>query len=384
MSEYQYYEFLSIDKPLTQDDMDVLRGISSRATITPVSFTNEYNWGDFKGDPDKLMLAYFDAHVYVANWMSARFMVRLPIEALDKKTVHAFAVPYVLDFEASQTHWVVTWSLDESEDYDRFGMEDRTGWMARLTPIRDELLRGDLRSLYIGWLASVYEDMAEDDEEEPMFVGGLGNLTPAQKALVEFLEVEPDLLSGASLDSPEIQNEETPQKLMDEWIAALPKDDIIGVLKQLLEGKGHQVERTIRTRFLVWRRSQSADDHDVPRRSVAELWKNAEKAKLIRTEKEKHARKLREEKRRKERDTYLNNLSNDYSKAWKSVAMTLERKSGQAYDEACRGLVDISEAYALQKNTKAFQKEMKQFMAKYSRRWALIQHLVKAGLWKDK
>jgi len=30
--------------------MAELRALSTRATITPVSFTNEYNWGDFKGD----------------------------------------------------------------------------------------------------------------------------------------------------------------------------------------------------------------------------------------------------------------------------------------------------------------------------------------------
>ena len=77
MSEYQYYEFLAIDRPLTADGMAELRALSTRATITPVSFTNEYNWGDFKGDPDKLMERYFDAHVYVANWMTAIFMVRL-------------------------------------------------------------------------------------------------------------------------------------------------------------------------------------------------------------------------------------------------------------------------------------------------------------------
>jgi hypothetical protein len=55
MSEYQYYEFLSIDRPLTEDDMAELRALSTRATITPVSFTNEYNWDDFRGNPDKLM-----------------------------------------------------------------------------------------------------------------------------------------------------------------------------------------------------------------------------------------------------------------------------------------------------------------------------------------
>jgi hypothetical protein len=57
-------------------------GAGPWAAITPVSFTNEYNWGNFKGDPYKLMQRHFDAHVYVANWMTAIFMVRLPIEAL--------------------------------------------------------------------------------------------------------------------------------------------------------------------------------------------------------------------------------------------------------------------------------------------------------------
>jgi hypothetical protein len=43
MSEYQYYEFLAINRPLTADEMEKLRALSTRATITPVSFTNEYN-----------------------------------------------------------------------------------------------------------------------------------------------------------------------------------------------------------------------------------------------------------------------------------------------------------------------------------------------------
>jgi hypothetical protein len=55
VSEYQYYEFLAIDKPLTEDEIDDLQRLSTRATITPVSFTNVYNWGDFKSSPDKLM-----------------------------------------------------------------------------------------------------------------------------------------------------------------------------------------------------------------------------------------------------------------------------------------------------------------------------------------
>ena len=384
MSEYQYYEFLAIDRPLTEDEMAELRALSTRATITPVSFTNEYNWGDFKGNPDKLMQRYFDAHLYVANWMTAIFLVRLPIEAFSKETVEAMRVPFILDFKATKTHWIITWSLEESENYDRFGMDDGRGWMARLVPVRDELLRGDLRSLYIGWLAAVTGEMMNDDEMEPLAVSGLGNLTSAQQSLAEFLEVNSDLLAGAGMGSPMAEEEGISPKEMDEWIDALPRDEVKAILKTLLEGKGQQAEQSIRNRFAAWERGLRNDKSEAPRRTVGQLRQNAAKAQQIRMEKQKHDRKRREIKRRKEREVYLKNLSKDFPKAWKLVRKTIERGSGLAFDEASRGLVNMSQAYTLQKSKKRFQEEMKKFVADHMRRKALIQRLVKAGIWEDK
>jgi hypothetical protein len=43
MREYQYYDFVAIDRPLTRNEMAELRSRSSRATITATSFVN--NWG---------------------------------------------------------------------------------------------------------------------------------------------------------------------------------------------------------------------------------------------------------------------------------------------------------------------------------------------------
>lgn len=48
MSEYQYYEFQALDRPLTKEQISGLRAYSSRARINPSSFVNVYNWGDFK------------------------------------------------------------------------------------------------------------------------------------------------------------------------------------------------------------------------------------------------------------------------------------------------------------------------------------------------
>jgi hypothetical protein len=46
--------------------------------------------------------------------------------------------------------------------------------------------------------------------------------------------------------------------------------------------------------------------------------------------------------------------------------------------------VDIAEAYDLFETKKQFQKELKKFMTGHMRRKALIQRLVKAGIWEDK
>jgi hypothetical protein len=61
MSEYQYYEFQAIDRPLSREEIQTLRGYSTRARITTTSFTDEYSFGSFKGDADKWMAKYFDA-----------------------------------------------------------------------------------------------------------------------------------------------------------------------------------------------------------------------------------------------------------------------------------------------------------------------------------
>jgi hypothetical protein len=42
VSEYQYYEFVAVDRPLGAREFDAVRGLSTRAHITPTSFVNTY------------------------------------------------------------------------------------------------------------------------------------------------------------------------------------------------------------------------------------------------------------------------------------------------------------------------------------------------------
>jgi hypothetical protein len=133
MSEYQYYEFIAIDEPLTPKQMAELRSRSSRASITPTSFVNDYQWGNRKGDPVDWMRRYFDAHVYVANWCTCCLYLRVPKDAFDTETLQIFETESVFSIDGTKTHWLLEWDLSESDNYDRFAeqfasaVDDRVG-----------------------------------------------------------------------------------------------------------------------------------------------------------------------------------------------------------------------------------------------------------------
>src|SRR5262245_22996869 len=171
MSEYQYLEFQAVDRPLTDREMDELRQLSTRAEITRTSFTNEYHYGDFRGDIRKVLTKYFDAFVYVANWGTHRLLFRFPRRARHVDALRSEALDECVDVETHQDVVVLemTISLEESPG----GWEEGEGWLDDLLPLRADILAGDYRSLYLAWLAGVsrflpsdYEGEDEDEEDE--------------------------------------------------------------------------------------------------------------------------------------------------------------------------------------------------------------------------
>lgn len=111
MSEYQYYEFVAIDRPLTTAEMTRLRQVSTRGRISASGFVNHYEWGGLKADPADWMRRYFDAFVYTANWCSCRLALRVPLATFRKAELKPFAVRHALAIEASAGHWIIDWSL---------------------------------------------------------------------------------------------------------------------------------------------------------------------------------------------------------------------------------------------------------------------------------
>jgi hypothetical protein len=383
MSEYQYYEFVTIDESLTPKQMAELRARSSRASITPTSFVNDYQWGNLKGDPADWMRHYFDAHVYVANWCTCLLYLRVPKSAFDAETLRAFKTKTVFSVEQTKTHWLLGWELNESDNYDRFAEEDGRGWMGRLVPLRDELLRGDMRPLYLGWLAGVSAGEVDEKATEPQPPPGLSRLTAAQQALAEFLEVDEDLLTAAGLsDQQGSKSDSESNAELDVWIATLPAAEKTAMLKLMLSGNAQQAERKLKLRFLAWQREQQPIEKPGTRRTVAELQKLAASAAEARKRQEAVRRKKAEAERQAKRETYLRTLAADFDPCWQAADKRAERGIASAYDEVKRALVDLSEAYALCATRADFDRKLVQFMARHEKRGALVRRLADAGLWK--
>lgn len=383
MSEYQYYEFVAIDRPLTPQQMAELRQRSTRASITPTSFVNEYHWGDLKGDPTDWMVRYFDAFVYFANWCSCRLALRVPLSGFDQDALDAYTGEYAFTSTASASHWILDWNLNESENYERFGREGGEGWMGRLAPLRDELLRGDLRPLYLGWLAGVTAGEVDDSALEPPLPAGLGQLSAPQTALAEFLEIDPDLLAAAASASPALSADKHAATDRTEWLESVSHDQAKAWLGWLLEGRGQEAERQVKTAFYAWQRQQQTHPHtaEPAHRQVAELERLATIAAQQRKEQAAAERARLAAERQQQRQAYLAILLADAQRQWNNASAHAERGTASAYDSATHTLTDLAEAYRLAGQHAEFDRRLEQFMLTHGRRRALAKRLVQAKLW---
>lgn len=203
MSEYQYYEFAAIDGPISDKGFQYARGCSSRATVSRVRWQNTYTFGDFHGSVDRL-LKYYDAHFYVANWGTIRLCLALPKGVTTPKTIQPYLRgddPYdnTLTFREVGDRYIVCWERNEEDGCEWI---DGKGIIDQLVGIREELMRGDFRSLFLGWLGEFDpEELRSPDDDAPVMPpipAGLDRLSAALEALIEHLPVDPDALAVAA------------------------------------------------------------------------------------------------------------------------------------------------------------------------------------------
>jgi hypothetical protein len=196
MSEYQYYEFLALDRPLTSKQREELRQLSTRAEITATRFTNEYHWGNFRGDPEKMMADYFDAFLYLANWGTRHLMFRIPRTALDTEYAGQYCCTDAASLIETDDHLIISLYADRDPDD---SWDETTGELGGMVAARSELLGGDHRLLYLAWLTGIQWDDVDDEDTEPPVPAGLADLSGALRAVADFLEIDEDLVAVAAV-----------------------------------------------------------------------------------------------------------------------------------------------------------------------------------------
>jgi len=107
MSEYQYYEFHAIDRPLSEKEQAEVGSYSSRSEVTPTRAVFTYNYSDFRGDPLKILQKHFDAMLYLTNWGTKQLVFRLPRSLVDVKALAAYRYQDLISTSATKSHIVI-------------------------------------------------------------------------------------------------------------------------------------------------------------------------------------------------------------------------------------------------------------------------------------
>lgn len=384
MSEYQYYEFLAIDRPLDERAMEKLRAITSRAEITPTSLINTYHWGDFKGDEWELMEKYFDAFVYVANWGTNRLMLRLPRRLLDPQAAALYDCDEGLTIAARGNHTILEFVSEQEPD----DWVEGEGWMPSLAPLRNELMAGDLRCLYLGWLMCVQHGLIEEGVEPPV-PPGLARLSGPQRRLVEFLRIDPDLLKIAAQGSRGEAPAGPSKEQLAEWVRTLPEAEKTSWLLRLVEEEGPHLRAEMLRAFHEAHRPapRSLRKGAAPeerRRTVEELlaaWETfAEEERRREAERRERERRRKAEEQARARAFHLDSLAGREDQLWRQVETLIGTKQPKPYDEAVQLLTDLHDLAEREGMSDAFTERLRQLRERHQKKPSLMQRLDKARL----
>ncbi|WP_306359221.1 hypothetical protein [Nocardia sp. CC227C] len=380
MSEYQYYEFVAIDRPLDDRQFAEVRALSTRARITATRFVNEYHWGDLKADPRRLVEQYFDAHLYVTDWGTHRFLFKVPRALLGAEAVE----PYLLDECVSA--WTAGDSLVidlTSDGYDGDWEEGAEDSLSVLVGVRAELAAGDMRALYLAWLAGYgtweWDEAAfgreHDDELEPPVPSGLRSLTASQRGLADFLRLDPDLLEVAAEASPDLEAAAEEPEELAVWIAGLPPAEKDELLLRVARGEAALVHLELLHRF----RAVTPRPRPIGERTVADLLDGAARRRAARERAEAEA----EERERarvaaravRDRERRLERLAAEGEAVWTRVEALVTTAKPRDYDAAAALLSDLKVLADRDERMDRFDIRVADLRTRYANRPALLRRL---------
>ncbi len=335
MSEYQYIHFIALDRPLDEKQLEYMQTQSSRAEITKWEFTNEYHYGDFHGNAEEMLRRGYDVHLHYANYGTRLLMFRLPGGLpWDRKTFEAYLPEYGIKWHPDKQGRGGILEIQPEADGGSFddGLFEVDALLAEIAPVRELLIAGDLRPLYVMWLA------CHDDDEtmEPPLPAGMDSLPECLTALADFYEVSGDMLEAAAEGSPPLPKSNEADSRTSAWLAGQSKEELKELVQRFLAGDAAGV----RSGTLALIRDESGAvtwPAAEPTRTHQELRERADELEVRRNQREAEAK----EKARRAR---LKKMAADPQAVIDEVESLVRQRSTTNYIKAAKTLVELGEA----------------------------------------
>ena len=372
--EYQYYEFQTIDRRLTKAEQEEIKKLSSRVVLTAHRAVFTYSYGDFRGDPLTVLQKYFDALLYMANWGSYQLAFRFPKSLLNPKALEPYCDQESVEVSTVGSYVILNIELNDEEGGG--WIEEDNGWLNSLLPLRQAILRGDYRVLYLAWLKEMAiaseAGYLETDPVEPPVPPNLQTLDSALQSFAEWLNLDPDLVSAAGQTS---LPQEIPPEPFQEWIEALSESAKNDLLLELITNESTsstQLQARLRQKF-----AQPSPDSSTTVRGDRRRFSQLQTlATQIRSNREAQEQAEAKAKRQK----YLKSLKPREAQLWDTIHELIARKQAIPYDQAVQHLIDLRDLAQLEGNTTLFQSRLRQIENDYANRPGLLRRMQEAKL----
>lgn len=374
MSEYQYYEFQAIDRPLTQEERAAICELSSRVKPTATSASFTYSYGNFRGDPKQVLARYFDIMYYITNWGTQQLMFRFPTSLINRETIELYCIDNYISLSFAGDWAILDWEFSQEEGFNDW--IEGEGILSELIGLRQEILQQDYRGLYLAWLKAIdlsegYIDI-DKTQLEPPLPPGLGQLSADQKAFTEIFELDEHLLNVACASSGKLTtiSKQTWQQAISQLSASEREDFLL----RLAKGE-HNLSAKFKQKLSQLIPTSPASNQ--PRRTIQELLEAA-------AEEGKKAEKRRQQEAEAKRIEELQTLAKREAQVWQQVESLIQKAQSKSYDEAVKLLVKLRDLAEYQNQLAVFQERLNRIYEQYSNRSGLKRRLQEVGLTDSK
>lgn len=364
MSEYQYYEFRALDRPLTPAEQTAVARLSSRVDPHPTRAVFTYSYSDFRGDPLDILARYYDAMFYIANWGTITLAFRFPKSLIPLSEVAPYAIEDSITITEGEEYTILELTYNQDGGFD-YWIEGE-GSLDALLPLRGDLMRQDYRLLYLAWLrvAVANEWEFEGEEMEPPPPPGLDNLTPPLRAFCDLFQLDKTFLQVANAGSAPATDQK--KQNWETAIARMSPADQQAWLQRLVAGEPN---------LDILLRRHLQDSHPTasrrPKQGQRTVQQLREQIESIKQRQRQKARAAAEARRLQE----LESLAAREESTWSLVTMSIEQGNGPAYDEAVGLLVKLHDLARHQGTEADYRRRVQNLRAKYSRRYALMRRM---------